>query len=159
MEKDTLKTLEALTRGGVTIGGDLVLEKHVEYEVNNVEDGGIGIQINNTSKKAAGMKPDNRKDPAKPMNEALMTDEAKKYWQRLQEKSFVDADYRLMPTTTRKQAMYIAEAFAEKLQLSKKWKLFQDLWGISNLAQEKWDIQQTGILPPRSEEINELFSE
>ena len=47
MDKDTLqKVLEAL--GQVNVAGDLVLEKNVEYEVNNVEAGGIGIQINNT---------------------------------------------------------------------------------------------------------------
>ncbi len=48
MKQDDLqKALEALAKGGVTVAGDLVLEKHVEYEVNNVENGGIGIQINN----------------------------------------------------------------------------------------------------------------
>jgi hypothetical protein len=44
------KTLEALAKSGITVAGDLVLEKNVEYEVNNVEKGGIGIQINNDSK-------------------------------------------------------------------------------------------------------------
>ena len=40
------KTLEALGKGGLTVNGDLVLEKHVENEIGNVEAGGIGIQIN-----------------------------------------------------------------------------------------------------------------
>ena len=44
------KTLEALTKSGITVAGDLVLEKNVEYEVSNVESGGIGIQIINGSK-------------------------------------------------------------------------------------------------------------
>lgn len=39
------KALEAISKSGITVAGDLVLEKSVEYEVNNVEDGGIGIQI------------------------------------------------------------------------------------------------------------------
>lgn len=39
--------LEAIGKGGIQVAGDLVVEKHVEYEVNNVEDGGIGIQIIN----------------------------------------------------------------------------------------------------------------
>ena len=44
------KTLETLAKSGITVAGDLVLEKNVEYEVNNVEKGGIGIQIINGSK-------------------------------------------------------------------------------------------------------------
>ena len=51
MEQEKLqKTLEALAKSGITVAGDLVLEKNVEYEVNNVENGGIGIQIINGSK-------------------------------------------------------------------------------------------------------------
>ena len=42
------KALEAISKGGINVKGDLVLEKHVEHKVNNVEPGGIGIQINNT---------------------------------------------------------------------------------------------------------------
>ena len=51
MEQEKLqKTLEALAKSGITVAGDFVLEKNVEYEVNNVENGGIGIQIINGSK-------------------------------------------------------------------------------------------------------------
>lgn len=42
-----MRALEALGRGGITVQGDLVMEKHVEYEIGNVEQGGIGIQIIN----------------------------------------------------------------------------------------------------------------
>lgn len=45
--EDIQKALEALGKGGINIAGDLVLEKQVEYEVNNVEAGGVGIQIVN----------------------------------------------------------------------------------------------------------------
>ncbi len=45
--EDLQKTLEAIGKSGITVAGDLVLEKNVEYEVNNVEAGGIGIQIVN----------------------------------------------------------------------------------------------------------------
>ena len=61
--------------------------------------------------------------------------------------------------TTRKQAMYIAESFAEKLGLRSKWKLFQEFWGINGLAQEKWDMQQTGTMPSRYKEIDEIFKD
>jgi hypothetical protein len=49
-QEDLQKALEAISKGGIHVAGDLVLEKKVEYEVNNVEDGGIGIQIINGSK-------------------------------------------------------------------------------------------------------------
>lgn len=46
-QEEIKKALEALGKGSITVAGDLVLEKHVEHEVNNVEAGGIGIQIVN----------------------------------------------------------------------------------------------------------------
>ena len=60
-----------LSKGGINIAGDFVLEKKVEYEVANVENGGIGIQINqrSSSKSAANSKgePDpNGEKPPKP---------------------------------------------------------------------------------------------
>lgn len=87
----------------------------------------------------------------------LESDEAKKYWLRLEKAGFVDAKHALMPETTRKQAMYIAELFAETLNIKSKWKTFEQLWGISNLAQEKWDMQETGSTPSRSKEIEKIF--
>jgi hypothetical protein len=89
----------------------------------------------------------------------LESDEAKKYWLRLKEAGFVDAKCTLMPETTRKQAMYIAELFAEKIGIKSKWKTFEQLWSISNLAQEKWDMQETGSTPSRSKDINKIFED
>lgn len=85
--------------------------------------------------------------------------EALRYWQRLLEKGFVVDNFKLATETTRKQAMYIAESFAEKLGLRSKWKLFQEFWGINGLAQEKWDMQQTGTMPSRYKEIDEIFKD
>ena len=45
-KEDMQAALEAIGKGGIHVAGDLVLEKHVDYEVANVEDGGIGIQVN-----------------------------------------------------------------------------------------------------------------
>ena len=89
----------------------------------------------------------------------LSTEEAMKYWKRLQEAGFVDANYKLKPDTTRKQAMYIAELFAEKLGIISKWKTFEQMWGVSNLAQEKWDMQETGTTPSRSKDIDKIFAD
>ena len=47
MDKDVLKTL---AESGITINGDLVLEKHVEHEIGNVEKGGIGVYYANGKK-------------------------------------------------------------------------------------------------------------
>ena len=90
--------------------------------------------------------------------EVLSTSEAMPYWKRLQKAGFVDEQYQLRPETTRKQAMYIADVFSDKLQLQTKWKPFQDLWHIKNLAQEKWEMQETGKPPILSEAIDAIFA-
>lgn len=91
--------------------------------------------------------------------DVLATGLAMKYWRRLQQAGFVDEHCQLSPATTRKQAMYIADVFSDKLQMRSKWKPFQELWHINNLAQEKWEMQETGKSPSRSEEIDAVFSD
>ena len=53
--------LALLKESGLTVLGDFVLEKKVEYKIANVEPGGIGVQVNhgvqtvdNGAKKPAG---------------------------------------------------------------------------------------------------------
>ena len=88
----------------------------------------------------------------------LMTEEAQKYWKRLREAGFIVADgYALAKGISANQAAYIAACMAEKLELMYKWKLFQQLWGISTLAQLAKNWQQSGKLPPRYEEIEHLI--
>ncbi len=89
----------------------------------------------------------------------LSTPAAKAYWARLQDGGYVDDDCQLTSGTTRKQAMYIAELFSEKLKMKTKWKPFEQLWHLSNLAQEKYDMQQTGVMPIRYEDIDRIFEE
>ena len=89
----------------------------------------------------------------------LFSEQAASYWQALEEAGFVGKDHLLLPSTSRQQAMYIAEAFAEKLGLKTKWKPFQDLWHINNLAQEKTKFQDTGKSPVRAEDIDRIFEE
>lgn len=49
----TAEEIAALLKGAnITVNGDFVASKHVEYEVGNVEAGGIGIQINGNDKPA-----------------------------------------------------------------------------------------------------------
>ena len=87
----------------------------------------------------------------------LLTAEAQVLWQRLRDARFIVADgYALAEGVSSNQAAYIADRMAERLQIRKKWKLFQQLWGIPNLAQLAGTWQQTGKLPPRSSDIDKL---
>ena len=90
-------------------------------------------------------------------DDILISESAKKYWEKLEEKEFVDKDHKLLPTTTRQQAMLIADHFSMKLKLKATWKPFERLWGINNLAQEKWTHLETGNEISRAEEIEESF--
>lgn len=73
-QEELQKALEAIGKGSITVNGDLVLSKHVEHEVGNVEAGGIGIQNvfhNNadkpaTAKKSAPKKKSEKKVSDKP---------------------------------------------------------------------------------------------
>ena len=88
----------------------------------------------------------------------LLTAEAQVLWQKLRDAGFIVADgYALAEGVSANQAAYIADHMAEKLHIKKKWKLFQQLWGIPNLAQLAGTWQQTGKLPPRSSEIDKLM--
>jgi len=89
----------------------------------------------------------------------LASEKAVKYWEQLVEQQFVDQHYMLLASTTRQQAMYIAELFAEKLELEDKWKTFEDFWGINNLAQEKYKCTELGKLPARSNVIDMIFKD
>ena len=80
--------------------------------------------------------PQTGSDKSSLLPDVLATGMAIKYWKRLQQAGFVDERYLLSPTTSRKQAMYIADVFSDKLQMRSKWKPFQELWHINNLAQE-----------------------
>ena len=71
MDKQELqKTLEAIGKGGINVAGDLVIEKHVDYEVNNVEAGGIGIQINNGREKSLTTSDEDIKEAIEALMEA-----------------------------------------------------------------------------------------
>lgn len=44
-KEEMMAALEVLNKGGIVVAGDFVMEKKVDYEIANVEAGGIGIQI------------------------------------------------------------------------------------------------------------------
>ena len=81
--------LEKILKSGITVQGDLVMEKHVENEIGNVEAGGIGIQIvHSMADKSTPCKPNAAADPLALLN----TPEAEELWQRAQEGGWVDAE-------------------------------------------------------------------
>ena len=92
-------------------------------------------------------------------NGTLFTEQAMRYWEQLRQKNFVDSHYMLIETTTRQQAAYIAELFAEKLKIKTKWKAFEDFWHTGNLAQERYKRMELGKLPSRSDDIDEVFKD
>ena len=63
MTKEEIK--EMIDKSRIFVAGDFVGEKHVEYEIGNVENGGIGIQIINSEKKPTSPKA-NKKSEKKP---------------------------------------------------------------------------------------------
>ena len=93
------------------------------------------------------------------VDDRLTSPAAMNYWKRLEEQGFVGHDCQLLPETSRRQAMYIADLFSDKLGLKAKWKPFETLWGISNLAQEKYKMQETGSMPKRYKDIDKVFAD
>lgn len=90
-------------------------------------------------------------------NNILTSEAAEVYWRRLEEHGFVNSRHRLIAETTRQQAMYIADKFSIVLKTKTKWKSFETLWGIKNLAQEKWLHMETDNPIPRADVIEKCF--
>lgn len=90
-------------------------------------------------------------------NSILYSDKAKTYWGKLIAAGFVDNFYQPLKTTSRSQMTYIAECFSRKLNITKKWKMFEEFWGKKNFAQEPNKIKNRGGKVPRSKEIDKIF--
>lgn len=88
----------------------------------------------------------------------LLSAEANKIWNRLRKAGFIVVDgYGLAKGISNNQAAYIADSMARKLGIKKKWKVFEQLWGISNMAQLAGAWQQTGKLPPLASDIDDAI--
>ena len=84
--------------------------------------------------------------------EELLTAEAQPYWTKLREKGFIVTDgYGLAEGISPYDATYIAEQFCAMLGIKNKWKVFEPLWGLKNMAQYKNDYTNN------QKEIDELF--
>ena len=86
----------------------------------------------------------------------LRTPEAEELWQKLRDAGFIQPKgYQLAEGVSNNQATYIADRFAAKLQIKHKWKIFQELWDIRNMAQYAGNWNQTGKTPAR--DIDDAF--
>lgn len=85
MDKDFL---EKILKSGITVQGDLVMEKHVENEIGNVEAGGIGIQIVHGSDKSTSCKHNANADSLA----LLDTPKAQQLWEKAIDAGWVDAE-------------------------------------------------------------------
>lgn len=82
--------LALLKESGLTVLGDFVLEKKVEYEIANVEPGGIGVQVNhgvqtvdNGAKKPAGAHSQPKQGAFKVVSEVFTYKWTKKHPERV----------------------------------------------------------------------------
>ena len=90
--------------------------------------------------------------------EELQTAEAEEIWSSLRETGFIAKNgYGLAKGVSANLATYIADRMAESLNITHKWKVFQGLWGIKNMAQLAGAWKETGKLPPRTDEIDEII--
>ena len=97
------------------------------------------------------------KNVSQPVSE-LLTEKAEVLWERLREAGFIVSEgYALAKGVSANQATYIADCMAEFLGIRNKWKVFEQLWGIKNMAQLAGTWKQTGKEPPRAKEIREIL--
>lgn len=116
---------------GVYVNGDLVMEKHVENEIGNVESGGIGIQIVHDPDKGTPCKPNaNACPPA-----LLDTPQAQQLWEKAIDAGWVDAERQ--PTSrlgTKAARAVFANVMIERLNIPQpSYEPFEALWGETNL--------------------------
>ena len=123
--------LEKILKSGITVQGDLVMEKHVENEIGNVEAGGIGIQIVHGSGKNTSCKPNANADSLA----LLDTPEAQQLWEKAIEAGWVDADRQPTNRLSTKAAKAVfAYVLIEMLNIPQPaYVPFEALWGVTGL--------------------------
>lgn len=124
--------LEKILKSGITVQGDLVMEKHVENEIGNVEAGGIGIQIvHSMADKSTPCKPNAAADPLALLN----TPEAEALWQRAQVGGWVDAERQPTKRLGTKAAKAVfANVMIQTLNIPRPaYVPFEALWGETGL--------------------------
>ena len=130
-QEDIQKTFEAMGKCDIRIAGDLVMEKHVEYEVENVEPGGIGIQL-------VGKKEEETTDPE--TGKSVVINAA-----HCEELSFL-----IHPSVTEEQEWQIHDEIKRLVKRQGIQEISQYLWKLKN--------EQKVLLPQNAEKTyNELL--
>jgi hypothetical protein len=125
MKKEDLQAaLEAISKSGIQVAGDLVLEKNVEYEVANVEEGGIGIQINNGNSAKASSNPD---AAGGVMPERLKTEETEELMDKLVDAGMLTEEWQANGLSCSERAL-LAKNVCDKLKINDVWQVFGMLW-------------------------------
>ena len=124
--------LEKILKGGITVQGDLVMEKHVENEIGNVEAGGIGIQINHGAQQP---QPKKAYDGDADVLSHINTPEAQQLWEKAQDAGWVDAERQPTDRLTTKAAKAVfANVMIELLNIPQpSYEPFEALWGETDL--------------------------
>ena len=125
MKKEDLQAaLEAISKSGIQVAGDLVLEKNVEYEVANVEEGGIGIQINNGNAAKASSTPE---VAGGVVPERLNTEEAEELMDKLVDAGMLTEEWQANGLSCSERAL-LAKNVCDKLKINDVWQVFGMLW-------------------------------
>ena len=125
MKKEDLQAaLEAISKSGIQVAGDLVLEKNVEYEVANVEEGGIGIQINNGNSAKASSTPE---VAGGVIPERLKTEEAEELMDKLVDAGMLTEEWQANGLSCSERAL-LAKNVCDKLKINDVWQVFGMLW-------------------------------
>lgn len=139
MDKEFFKQLANGNGGNVFVLGDMVNNKHVDYEVTNVESGGTGVQVINCDNYygSTGRATGNKKGKCE-LPEELDTPEAHELWERAKAVGYVDENLQPVAKLSQNKISILASVIGEKLHLkpSWRWKPFTDFWGVKELAKK-----------------------
>lgn len=155
MDKEILKQLANGNGGNVIVLGDAVNNKHVDYEVTNVESGGVGVQVINcdnyydSTGRVTGNKQVKQKDDLfsgqpclgsteRKLPEELDTPEAHELWERAKAAGYVDENLQPVTNLSDYKKSILASEIGVALGLKPRWQPFTDFWGIIDLA-KKYD--------------------
>lgn len=144
MDKEILKQLANGNGGNVVIFGDAVNNKHVDYEVTNVEPGGVGVQVINCDKYygPTGRATGNKKGKCE-LPEELDTPEAHELWERAKAMGYVDENLQPMANLTQKEVAIVAFVISGALDLKPKWMALADFWGVTYLSKKYSEAMQS----------------
>ena len=80
------------------------------------------------------------------------------YWTKLRDEGFIVANgYALAPGVSPYDATYIADQFGVVLGIQNKWKLFENLWHMKNMAQRRNEYANQGKSVPSQKTIAKIF--